>query len=229
MKAAKEELIKSAQNEQKEESTGDQNMDKVRSDTATRILLILDKDTLPTPRTGNQENPEELDIYENELQSLAQETRDKLQTLTKIQDAIDKAGEEETQVREDLNHIILERENEHGPLAGRLVTLDDQYQLLAELEQELMDIRKRGNIITHEKRVKVVNTETISQDTIESLRKELESRRDDLSIAYKAAQPMQHNITVTRQCTRSNSNPDQVNPSHLELIIQANRAKDIKN
>ena len=84
--------------------------------------------------------------------------------------------------------------NEHGPLAGRLVTLDDQYQLLAELEQELMDIRKRGNIITHEKTVKVANTETLSQDTIESLRKELEECRDDLSIAYKAAQPIQSDI-----------------------------------
>ena len=80
-----------------------------------------------------------------------------------------------------MNRIILESENEHGPLAGRLVPLDDQYQLLAELEQELMDIRERGNKITHEKRVKVANTETISQDTIESLRNELESRRDNLS------------------------------------------------
>ena len=53
-----------------------------------------------------------------------------------------------------------------------------------------MDIRNRGNIITHEKTVKVANTETLSQDTIESLRKELEERKDDLSTAYKAAQPI---------------------------------------
>ena len=57
-----------------------------------------------------------------------------------------------------------------------------------------MDIRKRGNIITHEKRVKVENTETIFQDTIESLIKELEGHRDDLSTAYKAAQPIQSDI-----------------------------------
>ena len=74
-------------------------MDKVRNDTAARILLILERDTLPTPRIGNREDPEELDIYENELQSFAQEPRHKLQTFTNIQDAIDKAGEEETQVR----------------------------------------------------------------------------------------------------------------------------------
>ena len=50
LKVAKEELVKSAQDEQKQESTGDQNKDKVRSDTATRILHLLGKDTLPTPR-----------------------------------------------------------------------------------------------------------------------------------------------------------------------------------
>ena len=133
LKVVKEELIKSAQDEQKQESTGDQNKDKVRSDTAAQILHLLGKDTLPTPRAGNGEDHEELVIYEDELQSLTQETRNKLQTLTRIVDAIDKASEEETQVREELNRIILESEKEHGPLAGRLVTLDDQYQLLAEL------------------------------------------------------------------------------------------------
>ena len=68
------------------------NKNKVRSDIATRTLYLLCKDTLPTPRAGNQEDPEELNIYEDELQSLTQETRDKLQTLTKIADAIDSWG-----------------------------------------------------------------------------------------------------------------------------------------
>ena len=57
-----------------------------------------------------------------------------------------------------------------------------------------MDIRRRGNIIAHEKRVKIANTETLSQDTIESLRKELEECKDDLSTAYKAAQPIRSDI-----------------------------------
>ena len=39
-----------------------------------------------------------------------------------------------------------------------------------------------------------MNTKTISQDTIESLRNELASHRDNLSTTYKAAQPMQSNI-----------------------------------
>ena len=113
-----------------------------------------------------------------------------MQTLTKIVDTINKAGEEENQVKEDLNHIILKSEKVHEPLSKRLVTLEDQYQLLAELERELMDIRRRGNILTHVKRLKVADTETISQDKIESLRNELENHRDHLSTTYKATQPM---------------------------------------
>ena len=109
-------------------------MDKIKNDTAARIHHLIGKNTLPTPRAGTRENPDELVIYENELQSLAQETRDKLTTLAKIQDAIEKAGEEENQVREELNQIIIEGEKEHGPLADRLVTLDEKYQVLADLE-----------------------------------------------------------------------------------------------
>ena len=75
-------------------------MDRVINDTAARIHHLISKNTLPTPRVRTRANPDELVIYESELQSLAQETRDKLTTLTRIQDDIEKVGEEETQVRE---------------------------------------------------------------------------------------------------------------------------------
>ena len=84
MKAAREELLKAAQDERKKETIGDPNMDKVRNDTAARILHLIGKDTLPTPRARTRENPDELIIYESELQSLAQETSEKLTTLAKI-------------------------------------------------------------------------------------------------------------------------------------------------
>ena len=66
---------------------------------------LIGKNTLPTPIAGTRENPHELVICESELQTLAQETRDKLTTLAKIENAIEKAGEEETQVREKLNRF----------------------------------------------------------------------------------------------------------------------------
>ena len=59
-----------------------------------------------------------------------------------------------------------------------------------------MDIRRRGNIIAHEKTVKIANTETISQETIESLRKDLEEHKDDLSTVYKAAQPVCSDVCI---------------------------------
>ena len=105
-----------------------------------------------------------------------------------------KVGEEETQVREELNWFIVEAEKEHGPLADKLVTLDEKYQALTSLELELMDIRRRGNLIAYEKTVKIASTENLSQETIESLRKDLEDRKDDLSAVYKAAQPVCSNI-----------------------------------
>ena len=104
-------------------------MDKVRNDTAARIHHLISKNTLPTPRAGTRANPDELVIYESELQSLAQETRDKLTTLTRIQDDIEKVGEEETQVREELTRFIIEAEKEHGPLEDKLVTLNEKYQV----------------------------------------------------------------------------------------------------
>ena len=126
---------------------------------------------LPTPRDGIREDHAEPFVYKNELQSLTQKTRDKLQTLTEIADSIVSVEEEETQVKEELNCIILEGDKEHGPLAERLVTLDDQYKFLTKLEQELMDIRKKGNIITYEKGGNIENTRHISLDARERVRK----------------------------------------------------------
>ena len=45
------------------------------------------------PKTGTRVSPDELAVYENEIQTLPQETRDKLTTLDKIQDTIVKVGE----------------------------------------------------------------------------------------------------------------------------------------
>ena len=127
---AKKELIDSAQDEQELDSTSDQEKNKVKIDTATQFLHFLHLDMLPTPRDGIREDHAEPVIYKDELQSLTQKTRDKLQALTEIVDSIVRVEEEETQVKEELNRIILEGDKEHGPLAERLVTLDDQYNLI---------------------------------------------------------------------------------------------------
>ena len=159
---------------------------------------------LPTPRDGSQEDHTEPFIYKNELQSITQKTRDKLQILTEITDSIVSVEKEETEIKKELNSIILEGDKENGPLAERLVTLDDQYKFLTNLEQELMDIRKKGNIMSYEKGGNVENTTNISLDTRESQRKELGSHKDGPSTVHMAAQPMQYNKIVAGQRTRSN-------------------------
>ena len=57
-----------------------------------------------------------------------------------------------------------------------------------------MDIKKRRNIIAYEMTVKIASTETHSQKTIESLKKNVEDCKDDLSTVYMAAQPMFNDI-----------------------------------
>ena len=92
-----------------------------------------------------------------------------------------------------------------------------------------MDIRKKGNIISYEKGGNVENTTSISLDTSESQKKELGSHKDGPSAIHMAAQPMQYNKIVTKQCTRSNSNSNHIKTSHPEHFIQANQEKDTNN
>ena len=157
-----EDLIKAAQEEQKKDKTNDANKDRLRDETATRIQNSLQKSELPTVVAGTRKSPEETSIFENELQALSQETRDKLAKLQQIQDTIAKVKEEEIRVREELNQLIIEAEKEHGPLASNLVMLDKKYKVLADIELELMDIRNKGNIIAYERTGQTPNIKIIS-------------------------------------------------------------------
>ena len=74
---------------------------------------------LPTPRDGIREDYIEPFIYKNELQSITQETRDKLQILTEIMNSIVSIEKEESEIKNELNKIILKGDKEHGPLAER--------------------------------------------------------------------------------------------------------------
>ena len=77
-KVAIKDLIKAAQEERKKDTTNDANKDQLRDETAARIHYLLQKDELPTVVTGTRKSPEETLIFESELQTLSQGTRDKL-------------------------------------------------------------------------------------------------------------------------------------------------------
>merc|ERR1711867_428409 len=63
---AKKELLSLAQNEKEIGPTKDPEKDKLRLDTATRILYFLQLDILSTPRDGIREDNTEPFIYKNE-------------------------------------------------------------------------------------------------------------------------------------------------------------------
>ena len=102
------------QEERKKETTNDPSQDKIRDETAAQIHHFLEKNKLPTLVAGTRKSSDEPSIYENKLQALSQETRDKLAKLEQLQDTIVKVTEEENQVRERLNQFIVEAKQEHG-------------------------------------------------------------------------------------------------------------------
>ena len=65
--------------------------------------------------------------------------------------------------------------------------LDKKYKVLADLELELMDIRNKGNTIEYERTGQALNIEIISQETKESLRRDVQKFREDLSTVYMGA------------------------------------------
>ena len=82
-RASTEDLLKAAQEERRKDATNDANMDKLRDETATWIQALLQRNKLPTVITGTRKSSEETSIFENELQALSQDTRDKLTKLEK--------------------------------------------------------------------------------------------------------------------------------------------------
>ena len=77
-----------------------------------------------------------------------------------VANTIDKTEDAEEQVID----IIPESEKVHGPLAHRLATLEDKYQLLTYLELELGNISDKGDIIAYEKIDKPQDKDTLSPE-----------------------------------------------------------------
>ena len=70
-------------------------------------------------------------------------------------------------------------------LVQRLVNIDDIYHLLADLEQDLMDLRRQGNRTPPERRTQFTESETNYKERIEAVITELEKHRNYLSSTYK--------------------------------------------
>ena len=97
--------------------------------------------------------------------------------------------------------MLQESEKEHGALAQRLVNIDYLYHLLAELEQDLMDLRRQGNRTPPERRTRFAESEANPKERIEAVITELGNCRDHLSSIYKTARPTQKGIDYSEYTT----------------------------
>ena len=133
---------------------------------------------LPTPRDGIREYNAVPFIYKDELQSITQGTRSKLQILNEMATSIVSIDKEESKVRNELGEIILKGEKEHGPLEARLAMLKEENKVLTNLELELINIMEKGNIITYEKGSQAKNSRSSPSIKRNSYRKESKSSPD---------------------------------------------------
>ena len=161
---------------------------------------------MPTPKSGSQTDQNEPAIYISELQTLTKQTQDKLQDISQLADKTSKASEEEKQTKLELNNYEAENEEAHGPLADKVAKLDKIYTTLVDLELELDDIRKKGNIIAYEKKARVPEDDTLSQGRVDKFKDELESRRITLNDTCKMVQPTQDGISLLRYRTEATKN-----------------------
>ena len=104
---AKEKLISAARNEKKFGPTKNPVEDEIRLNTVPWILYYLQSEKLPKIRNGSQEDPTEPTMYENELQSITQQTKSELQILRTIATMITNIEKEECQLKNELSNKIL--------------------------------------------------------------------------------------------------------------------------
>ena len=71
-------------------------------------------------------------------------------TIYRLADKTSKASEEERQANLELNNCEAEYEEVHGLLADKMARLNKTYITLVDLELDLDDIRKEGNIISYD-------------------------------------------------------------------------------
>ena len=122
---AKKYLIKLTQDESKLDTTGDVEKDKIRATTAAQVHHHLDQNILPTPKEGTRENQEDAAIYNDEMELLSQEIKDKFDILAQITNRIEIIEKEETKIREEVHQMLQESEKEHGALSQRLVNIEN--------------------------------------------------------------------------------------------------------
>ena len=95
-----------------------------------------------------------------------------------------------------LNNYEAENEQAHGPLADKVAKLKKIYTIPVDLELELDAIRIKGDIIAYEKKARVPDNDTLSQERVDKLNDELESCKLTLIDTFKMVQPTQNSLSL---------------------------------
>ena len=111
---------------------------------------------------------------------------------------------EESQLKNELSNKILREEYE--PLTERLIKLEEQYKVFTELNQELMDVKETGDIITHEKGARVRTPIKNSINEEDTQRKALGTSINRPDITHATDQSKQNNPAKEECSIIKNSN-----------------------
>ena len=137
-------------------------MDKIREDTIKQLIHFLKEDKLVTTRSENWPEPA---IHISVFQSLTKQTQERMHTIYWLADRASKASEEEEQAKLDLDSYETEHEAVHGPLVDKITRVNEAYTTLVDLQLDLNNIRKEGNIITYERKIGIPNNDTLYQES----------------------------------------------------------------
>ena len=92
---------------------------------------------------------------------------------------------DEKQARVELSNFEAECEHIHGSLTDKVEELKEVYTTLVELELEIDAIKKEGNITAYEKKAKVPENGTLSQERVNKFKDERDNHRNILNDTCK--------------------------------------------
>ena len=145
--------------------------------------------------TTRSENWTEPAIHISVFHSLTKQTQERLHAICKLADEASKASEEEEQATLDLDNWEAENEAVHGPLVDKITRVNEAYTTLVDLQLDLNNIRKEGNIITYEGKIGIPDNDTLYQERVKSLRDKLETCMITLKNTCTIAQPTQRGLS----------------------------------
>ena len=105
-----------------------------------------------------------------------------------------------------MNNFELKIEQVDGSLINKVAELKEIYTTLVELELELKAIRNEGNIIAYEKKAKVLDNGTLSEERVGKFKDEIENKLGARTLGARSRGSK--NVTYRQQTTDKKVNTE---------------------